>query len=205
MGGGGDFVRNECYACCLRSHLLVVAMRMLIAHFFTGLSAHCLLAGVIGFGISCLVQSSPDKDSMNLGSAGLLLSSGFLALGGVAFLSTRMLMNNVAPRWFRPTFLQWLGVAGLMVIPTILLFGPTGEFHHHIGFGPYPYFYMVWNGEDPAHGSFQIVDGYEVWFRSDRFGLLFIVWLLILIAASSAVWKICQETLLAHSPQNENT
>jgi hypothetical protein len=63
--------------------------------------------------------------------------------------------------------------------PTALLFGPTGGFHHHIGFGPFPFFYMVWNGEDPAFGSFQIVKGYEVWFDPFRFGLLLVVWIAV--------------------------
>jgi hypothetical protein len=66
-----------------------------------------------------------------------------------------------------------------MVMPTGLLFGPSGGFHHHIGFGPFLFFYMVWNGEDPTPGSLQIVPGYEVWFDPVRFGVLSAVWLAV--------------------------
>lgn len=74
-----------------------------------------------------------------------------------------------------------------MVIPTAVLFGPTGGFHHAIGFGPFPFFYMVWNGEDPAPGSFQIIEGYEVWFDPLRFGVLLVVWIVIVVLAFSIV------------------
>ncbi len=78
----------------------------------------------------------------------------------------------------RPRFPVSL-VFGIMIVPTGIVFGPSGAFHHHIGFGR-PIFYMVWNGEDPAPGSFQLVEGYEVWFDPLRFALLFLIWLTVL-------------------------
>ena len=78
-------------------------------------------------------------------------------------------------------------VAALMVIPSGLLFGPSGGFHHHIGFGPFPFFYMVWNGEDPAPGSLQIVRGYEVWFNPFRFGILLVVWAVVFATAVGTI------------------
>jgi len=72
--------------------------------------------------------------------------------------------------------LHWCAVAGLMALPTRFLFGPGGGFHHMIGFGPYPFFYMVWNGEDPA-GGFQIVRGYDVELDPLRLAVLALVWL----------------------------
>jgi hypothetical protein len=74
-----------------------------------------------------------------------------------------------------------------MAIPTALLFGPNGGFHHHIDFGPFPSRYKVWNGADPAPGSFQIVPGYEVWFDPLRFALLLLVWLLVCVLAIGIV------------------
>jgi hypothetical protein len=66
-----------------------------------------------------------------------------------------------------------------MAAPTRFLFGPGGGFHHMIGFGPFPFFYMVWNGEDPA-GGFQIIQGYDVWLDPIRLAVLVVVWLAIL-------------------------
>src|SRR5262245_54756182 len=91
-----------------------------------------------------------------------------------------------------------------MVIPSGLLFGPSGEFHHHIGFGPFPFFYMVWNGEDPAPGSLQIIKGYEVWFNPMRFGVLLAIWLVLFAGAvrlmcvmqrARVTWKLLVEML----------
>jgi hypothetical protein len=81
-------------------------------------------------------------------------------------------------RLFDP-LLRWCVVLGIMAMPTWLLFAPVGGFHHHIGFGLL--FYMVWNGEDPSPGSFQIIEGYEVWIDPIRFAVTLLLWLAILV------------------------
>jgi hypothetical protein len=142
-------------------------------------AALCLLAGVLGAGISFLFVTSPNNEDAEAGRVGLVASVVLLALGGVS------LAGAVAATWpaDRPqvwrSFFWWGVVAAIMVIPTGLLFGPSGGFHRHIGFGPFPFFYMVWNGEDPAPGSLQIVTGYEVWFDPVRFGVLLAIWLAV--------------------------
>jgi len=84
------------------------------------------------------------------------------------------------PRLFKAA-LHCGAVVGLMAVPTWLLFGSTGGFHHMIGFRPFPFFYMVWHGEDPV-GGFQIVQGYDVWLDPLRLAVLVVVWLAILAA-----------------------
>ena len=83
-------------------------------------------------------------------------------------------------------------VIGIMAVPTWMLFGPAGGVHHHIGFGQ-PLFYMVWNGEDPAPGSFQIVKGYEVWFDPLAFALLLLIWLAILVVVVLVIRPVRQD------------
>ena len=75
--------------------------------------------------------------------------------------------------------LRWCAVAGLMAMPTWFLFGPGGGFHHMIGFGPFPFFYMVWDGEDPV-GGFQIIKGYDIHLDPLRLAVLVVAWLAIL-------------------------
>lgn len=142
-----------------------------------GPAAFCLLAGALGLGLSSHCLGSSHKDDVNAGRIGLFAAVGLLVAGG-AFL-TAAFVRCPNRRGLIPVFVRWVVAAAVMVIPTAVLFGPTGGFHHHIGFGPIPFFYMVWDGEDPAPGSFQIVDGYEVWFIPWRFCILLGVWAVI--------------------------
>jgi hypothetical protein len=148
-------------------------------NFLLAPSALCVLAGVLGLAASTLCLNSGGKDEVNAGWVGVLVSTALLVLGGLLLLAVVAVTSHSdrGRLWWR--FFRWLIVAAIMVIPTALLFGPTGGFHHHIGFGPFPFFYMVWNGEDPAPGSFQIVEGYEVWLDPVRFGILAVAWLFV--------------------------
>jgi hypothetical protein len=161
-------------------------------------AALCLLAGVLGVGISLLFVISPNNENAEFvispnnenaeaGRIGLVASVVLLAVGGVSLASAvAATLPADRPQVWR-SFFWWGVVAAIMVIPTGLLFGPTGGFHHHIGFGPLPFFYMVWNGEDPAPGSLQIVTGYEVWFDPVRFGVLLAIWLAVFAGAVGLV------------------
>jgi hypothetical protein len=75
-----------------------------------------------------------------------------------------------------------------MVLPTWLLFGPIAGFHHHVAFGIF--FYMVWNGEDPAPGSFQLIEGYEVHVDPIRLAVSCLAWLMVLASVIILVTAI---------------
>jgi hypothetical protein len=146
-------------------------------------SALCLLAGSLGFCISCDFLGSALKDEINAGRVGLVAAAILLACGGLSLLAAWVLALCCNDRFPWSLFLRWVVVAAIMVIPTALLFGPTGGFHHHIGFGWFPFFYMVWNGEDPQDG-FQIVEGYDVCFDPLRWGILVVIWIAVFLLAS---------------------
>lgn len=150
-------------------------------NFLLAPSALSLLAGVLGLAVSSLGLSSGSKDELKAGRIGLAASAVLFTLGGVLLLSALALASTSDRARLWRAFFRWLIVAAFMVIPTALLFGPSGGFHHHIGFGPFPFFYMVWNGEDPARGSFQIVEGYEVWLDPIRFGILVGGWIFVFV------------------------
>jgi len=103
----------------------------------------------------------------------------FLAVGagglGMAMVGSRALRHDAAPRFV--SLLRWAVVAALMAMPTALLFGPIAGFHYQIGFGIL--FYMVWNGEDPTPGCFQI-DGHEVLIHPARLALTVVWWCVVL-------------------------
>jgi hypothetical protein len=160
---------------------LVARMQMPGYNFLLAPSALSLLAGVLGLAVSALCLSSGGKDEVNAGRVGLAASTVLLALGGLLLLAAFALASPPDRRRLWRAFFRWMIVAAIMVIPTALLFGPTGGFHHHIGFGPFPFFYMVWNGEDPAPGSFQIVEGYEVWLDPIRFVIMVGVWVFVFV------------------------
>jgi len=143
------------------------------------LSALSLLVGLLGFAVSALCLGSDVTVAVNAGRVGLAGSTVLLALGGLSLWAAFALASQSERRSLPYLFLRWTIVAALMLVPTACLFGPTGGFHHHIGFGPIPFFYMVWNGEDPAPGSFQIVEGYEVWLDPICLSILVVVWLLV--------------------------
>src|SRR5262245_59475867 len=156
-------------------------------HLLLGPSAFCLLAGALGLGISCLFLDSSSADNASMGRIGVVAAALLLVYGGVSLLAALGLASGSDRPWLLSSFFRWLVVAAIMVIPTALLFGPTAGFHHHIGFGPFPFFYMVWNGEDPSQGSFQIVEGYEVWFSPARCGVVLVVWVVIFVVATYLV------------------
>lgn len=150
------------------------------------LAALCLLAAVLGTGISFLFVSSSNREDAEAGHVGVAASAILVALGSPALLMAVAVAPPSSRTQLWRSFLRWLLVAAMMVIPTGVLFGPSGGFHHHIGFG-LPFFYMVWNGEDPAPGSFQIIQGYEVWFIPWRFGMLLAIWIAVLCGAIGLV------------------
>ncbi len=152
-------------------------------------SALALLAGLLGFTVSVLCLGSNQQVAVSAGRFGLAGSAALLAFGVLSLLITFRLTPPAERRSLPYLFLRWLIVAALMVVPTAFLFGPSGGFHHHIGFG-FPFLYMVWNGEDPAPDSLQIVKGYEVWFDPIRFGIMVVVWLFIFMLAVAVAGHI---------------
>ena len=141
----------------------------------------------LGLGISCLFVGSSLKDYVNAGRVGLFAAGVVFSYGGLSlFVAFALAAPGDRPSLFW-TFFRWMVVAAIMVIPTALLFGPTGGFHHQIGFGPFPFFYMVWNGEDPGPGSFQIIEGYEVGFSPLRCGVPLVIWVVIFVVAIALV------------------
>lgn len=161
-------------------------MRRLPCALLLGVAALSLLAAVLATSISMLFLTKPDVEFAEAGRAGLAISATLVAFGSPALLMAVAVSPPSDRTEVWRSFLRWLVVAALMVIPTAALFGPSGGFHHHIGFG-FPMFYMVWNGEDPAPGSFQIVTGYEVWFIAWRFGMLLAIWVVLLFGAIALV------------------
>jgi hypothetical protein len=162
--------------------------------FLLGPAAFCLLAGVLGIGISALFLTSPHKDELNAGRVGLVAGAVLLGYGSLSLGLAFALAHPSRRTGLRVSFRRWMVVAAVMLVPTAVLFGPSGGFHHHYGFGPLPFFYMVWNGEDPAPGSFQIVKGYEVWFDPVRFGLLFAVWVVLLAALTIGIIRPARDS-----------
>lgn len=160
---------------------------MRVRSLLLGPAAFFLLAGVLGLIISCycLGLDSPVKIYVHAGRVGLITAAALLAAGGLFLVAAFARCSDC--NGMRSTFLRWLLVAVVMVIPTAVLFGPTGGFHYHYGFGPFPFFYMVWNGEDPDPTSFQIVEGYEVWFNPWRFLVLLGAWGTIVMLVASVV------------------
>jgi len=70
-------------------------------------------------------------------------------------------------------------IAIIMLIPTYLLFGPMGGFHHIYIFGIFDY--MAWNGEDPSPVHFVLGDEhFEVILHPALCLLTIAVWLGIL-------------------------
>jgi hypothetical protein len=123
-------------------------------NFLLAPSALSLLAGMLSLAVSALCLSSGGKDEVNAARIGIAASAVLLVLGGVLLLPAFALASPSDRAQVWRAFVRWMIVAAIMVIPTALLFGPTGAFRHDIGFGPFVYFYMVWNGEKPAPGSF---------------------------------------------------
>jgi hypothetical protein len=77
------------------------------------------------------------------------------------------------------TTIRTLIVAGIMAIPTYLLFGLMGGFHHIYVFGCLAY--MAWNGEDPE--TVHLTSGeerFQVVVHPIRFALTLAIWLYIL-------------------------
>jgi hypothetical protein len=155
--------------------------------FLLGPSAFCLLAGAIGLFCSVLFWPSSEKDGIAAGRLGFFMAAMLFGYGLLSLLVAFLLAGRSERTWIWSSLFLWGLVAGIMVIPTALLFGPTSGFHHMLGFGPFPFCYMVWNGEDPEKGSFQIVDGYEVGFDPSRFGVLLVIWFVII---SIAIWGV---------------
>ena len=152
-----------------------------------GISAHSLLAGTIGACISLLVLNVALEEAIDLGPVGLKTACVFAGVGVLSLIVGLTIASSAQRASFFSCYLRWLGIAAIMVIPTAMFFGPTSGFHHMIGFGQYPFFYMVWNGEDPAPGSFQIMNGFEVWFNPLRFGLYVTAWFAILVLLARSV------------------
>ena len=161
-------------------------MRYLICGLLLTTAAFCLLAGALGIGLGFYFAFSPNNEENAVGSMALVASALLLGLAIASLLSavTGTPWRDRPRTW--QSFTWWGIVAAIMVIPSGLLFGPSGAFHHHIGFG-FPWFYMVWNGEDPAPGSFQIVQGYEIGFDPLRFGALLAIWLAVFVWAVTLV------------------
>lgn len=143
------------------------------------LSTLAMLAGALGMAASFLFLASRSSDDVSAGSAGFVAGS---VLAGCGLISLTILMTRT-PRREATAFLRscsrWAVVGAIMILPTALLLGPVDGFHHHIGFGVL--FYMVWNGEDPTPGTFQIIEGYEVWLDPIRFAITVALWLWILV------------------------
>jgi hypothetical protein len=137
-----------------------------------------LLVGTLGSGLCLAIYVGANNDQGKV----------FGRDGGIAFglafgLGLMLLIGAVAwtPPLARPalwrSFAKRRRVAWIMLIPTAILFGPTGGLHHNIGFGPLIPFYMTWSGErNPGVERFQIVTGYEVWFNPWMFALLLVIW-----------------------------
>lgn len=139
----------------------------------------CLLAGVPGFVISVGILT---LFPIRLLGFVLFLAIGFTALilfiGGVS-----IAVAHLEPRWSQlhpigSAVVRWLIVAGLMIIPTVILFGPCGGFHHMIGFG-FPQMYMVLNGEDPDPNAPLQFRGYEVSLNPKGLLMNFILWTIV--------------------------
>ncbi len=168
---------------------------MRLSYLLLGPSAFALLAGAIGCGISLLCLGSSARVDVEAGRIGLVGATVLLFIGGMLLCAAFAMTEERG--LVLPTFVRWILVAALMVLPTAFLYGPLAGFHHHIGFGPMPFFYMVWNAEDPAPGSFQIIKGYEVWFDPLVFLGLLVVWMMILYGAIHWVRPVREQQQLA--------
>jgi len=69
-------------------------------------------------------------------------------------------------------------IVGVMVVPSVLLFGPMGGFHHHYGFGLLRY--MILNGEDPDP-RYPSLFGCEIWFSPVMFTVTLVIWIIVLL------------------------
>lgn len=151
-------------------------MRSRPSNLLFALAAFGLLDGALVAGRSVLLITSTHEEVVEVGRVGLIASAVLLGIGGASLACAWVgTLPADRPRAWRSLF-WWGCVAAVMVIPTAVLFGPSGGFHGHIGFGPFQLFYMMWDGEDPT-GRLQIVRGYDVqWFSPVLLGVLVAVW-----------------------------
>jgi len=83
-----------------------------------------------------------------------------------------------------------------MAVPTWLLFGPIGGFHHMLLFGVFHY--MFWNGEDPTRIDLRLgEETFEV--LIDPIGLMVTaaVWLLIFGVVLGVTWFLTKPAEVA--------
>jgi hypothetical protein len=146
--------------------------------------ACCLVVGLFGLCISGLLLASP-RGFFDAGDAGLFAGTVLTIAGILLSAAAFVIADRRQRRRLRAVFTGWAFVAAIMAIPTAVMFGPTGAFHHHVGFG-FPFFYMVWNGEDPDPGGF-LIGGYEVWFDPLRCGILLLIWLMMCAALIAGI------------------
>jgi hypothetical protein len=145
-------------------------------------------------------------DEAAMARAGVVVASVLLVVGGITLIAAFLFVGRVNFRWLLSTLVRWMVVAGIMVVPSALLFGPTGGFHHMIGFGPFPFSYMVWDGEEPSSRPFQIVHGVEVGFDPLRFGIYLAVWTVIVALVVRGVRPIRVESasVMGYAAADEN-
>lgn len=162
-------------------------VRMRLSSLLLGPSAFCLLFGAIGLALGSFFLLSLATEEFEAGVVGVKLASALLTIGGTLLLLALAFTAKSDRPHLRSSVNRWIIVAAIMVIPTGLLFGPTGGFHHIIGFGPFPYFYMMWDGDGPPTGGYEIIHGYEVRFDPLRLSVLILVWVLII---SVVIWRV---------------
>ncbi len=101
---------------------------------------------------------------------------------------------------------QFIVVGAVMAIPTWLLFGPIGGFHHMIRFGLFGYMVLDGEGLYPS-----VIGDYGVRFSLAAFGVSLLAWL----TALAAVWWLVRaiaprplanddSTSAGNSPRSEN-
>ena len=101
---------------------------MRVCNLLLGPSAFCLLAGVLGLGISCRLLGSSLEEEVNAGKVGLLAAAVLLSLGGLSLAAAFALAGRAYRRELVSAAVRWTVVAAIMMIPTALLFGTTGGF-----------------------------------------------------------------------------
>src|SRR5205823_5468235 len=100
----------------------VAAMRMRTCGLLLAPAALCLLAGVLGVGISFLFVASPNPEDAEAGRVGLVASAVLLGFGGVLlFGAVAATRRPDRPQVWR-SFFWWGVVAAIMVIPSGSLF-----------------------------------------------------------------------------------
>jgi hypothetical protein len=137
-----------------------------------GLGTFLLLSACLALVFAALLpNTSPESVARNAS----LVVAVVLGLTGALLLGVGHGLGVSAPRGSRILSVRARAVvAAVMLAPTVVAFGPSGAFHHMIGFGLPPFVYMVLDGE--GRETSRLLPGYGIHVHAGHGLLLLSLW-----------------------------